>query len=132
MVFWGCGFDQPACFYRRSLFFAAGGIDRSLVFPFDYDLFVRLAQRAKFNKLDQFLACLRMHSGTKTATISHIGKMERRILRPRHGWNSVSLVERQLHRVRHRLAFEAYQRLKYVNAMVYDPASLRLSLVDWS
>jgi glycosyltransferase involved in cell wall biosynthesis len=39
--------SQPAVFFRRSLFLDVGGLDRSLHFTMDYDLWIRMWQRAR-------------------------------------------------------------------------------------
>jgi glycosyltransferase involved in cell wall biosynthesis len=61
-----CFLSQPATFFRRSAYDRAGGIDRSLHFAFDYDLWIRLARVARFERIDRTLAAARMHPASKT------------------------------------------------------------------
>ena len=61
-----CFICQPAAFFRRSAFQQAGGLDTSLQFAFDYDLWIRLARRHSMLKLDARLAASRMHRENKT------------------------------------------------------------------
>lgn len=58
---------QPAAFFRASLWQQVGPLDPSFYFAMDYDLWVRLAQKAKFHYLrGQIWANFRLHSQGKT------------------------------------------------------------------
>lgn len=58
---------QPACFVRRSAYERVGGIDPSLMYTMDWDLWCRLARAgAKFRYLHEVLAAVRYYPGTKT------------------------------------------------------------------
>lgn len=62
-----CFICQPACFVRRSAYEKVGGIDSSLVYTMDWDLWCRLAGAgAKFQYLREPLAAVRYYYGTKT------------------------------------------------------------------
>lgn len=62
-----CFICQPACFVRRSAYEKIGGIDHSLHFTMDWDLWCRLAASgAKFHYLHDVLAAARYYPGTKT------------------------------------------------------------------
>jgi glycosyltransferase involved in cell wall biosynthesis len=61
-----CFICQPAAFFRRDVFLAAGGLDASLRFALDYDLWIRMAQLAPMVKIDRPLATLRLHGQAKT------------------------------------------------------------------
>ena len=58
---------QPAAFFRRSAYDAAGGLDSSLRWAMDWDLWIRLATVAEVEYLPRELAAARIWSGTKTA-----------------------------------------------------------------
>jgi glycosyltransferase involved in cell wall biosynthesis len=60
------GVFQPATFWRRSAYDAVGGIDRSLQFIMDRDLFTRLARRRRLARLPELLACFRIHGECKS------------------------------------------------------------------
>ena len=68
----GCFICQPACFFRRSLFEAAGCLDSSLHYALDLDLWIRFGQLQrqnpdwKFKHLPKLLAFSRMHRENKT------------------------------------------------------------------
>jgi glycosyltransferase involved in cell wall biosynthesis len=77
LLFWTqSGFHQPAAFWRREAFFAIGGLDTSLHFAFDFDMFLRLAKRKPFGRLKEFLAAFRLHGESKTSTIQHVRNEE--------------------------------------------------------
>lgn len=58
---------QECCFWRRKLYESVGGIDRSLFFIMDYDLFYRMWREGKFQKINRYLGCLRIHSDSKNS-----------------------------------------------------------------
>lgn len=58
---------QPACFFRRDAFQAVGGVDESLHFCMDYDLWLKIAQRYKVAYLPRVLAYFRWFGENKTA-----------------------------------------------------------------
>jgi hypothetical protein len=59
---------QPSIFYRRDLYERVGGLNRSLDFCMDYDLWARFAvSGAKFAKIDADISGNRWYETTKTA-----------------------------------------------------------------
>jgi hypothetical protein len=70
------GVFQPATFWRRAAYEAVGGIDRSLQFIMDRDLFTRLARRRPLARLPELLACFRIHGEAKSARMQHIRREE--------------------------------------------------------
>jgi glycosyltransferase involved in cell wall biosynthesis len=64
---------QPAAFFRRAPFTAVGGLDTSLHYTLDYDLWIRLALRYPVRYLPALLAQARVYPQTKTSS----GGMER-------------------------------------------------------
>ncbi len=53
----GCIISQPSCFFRRSAYQAAGGLDASLHYTMDWDLWTRLwTNRARFEFVDEVLS----------------------------------------------------------------------------
>jgi glycosyltransferase involved in cell wall biosynthesis len=61
-----CFICQPTAFFRREAYYAIGGIDPSLHYAFDYDLWIRLSKDFQILKLDHYLATSRMHAANKT------------------------------------------------------------------
>jgi glycosyltransferase involved in cell wall biosynthesis len=62
-----CFICQPACFVRRRTYDMVGGIDPSLHYTMDWDLWCRLSRSgAKFHYLGEPLAAVRYYTDTKT------------------------------------------------------------------
>ncbi|MCR9129334.1 MAG: glycosyltransferase [Alphaproteobacteria bacterium] len=63
--------SQPSCFVRRDWAERVGGLDRTLHFTMDWDLWIRLyAAGAPFQRTDAVLSRVFMGEGTKTAQIN--------------------------------------------------------------
>jgi glycosyltransferase involved in cell wall biosynthesis len=76
---------QPAAFFTRTAFAAAGGLDPGLVYCFDYDLWLRLSAIGALHFVDECLADVRVHPETKTARggLERLEEIERMVAR--HG-----------------------------------------------
>ena len=61
-----CFIAQPATFTSREAWAACGGLDASLHYALDYDLWIRMSERFRFAHLDRTLATCRMHPDNKT------------------------------------------------------------------
>jgi glycosyltransferase involved in cell wall biosynthesis len=85
----GCTFCQPSAFWRACVYRAVGGLDRSLQFSFDYDLFLRLARRRRLANLKRFLSCFRLHDASKTSTLQDTRRQEDEIIHERYGRGKV-------------------------------------------
>ena len=83
------GVFQPATFWRRRAYDAVGGLDPSLQFTLDLDLFTKLARRRRFAKLSHFVACYRWHGESKTTRMQEVRTAELAIFRER--FNTASL-----------------------------------------
>jgi glycosyltransferase involved in cell wall biosynthesis len=59
---------QPAAFFRRSAFEAVGGLDGTLDFVMDYDLWVRIGKRFVCCHVPQLVATYRLHETSKTVS----------------------------------------------------------------
>lgn len=94
---------QPAAFFRRSVFEAVGGVDTSLNWAMDYDLWLKIAEKSKVAYVPQVLANFRWLAGNKTAT---------------GGWGRLDEIDRVL--ARHGLGTPAYVKLERVNMYVQE------------
>jgi hypothetical protein len=64
---WGCVISQPSCFFRRAALQAAGGIDPSLHYTMDWDLWLRMLEAgAMFKFIERPLSAVYWGVGTKT------------------------------------------------------------------
>jgi glycosyltransferase involved in cell wall biosynthesis len=57
---------QPSAFFRRNVFHEAGGLDATLHFAMDYDLWVRIGKRFTCRYLPESLSKYRLHDSSKT------------------------------------------------------------------
>jgi glycosyltransferase involved in cell wall biosynthesis len=64
---------QPAAFFRRSVFVAVGGLDESLRFTLDYDLWLKIGRRFPMAYLPRKLARYRLTGENKTT----LGRFDR-------------------------------------------------------
>lgn len=98
--------SQPSCFVRRACVEAVGGIDPSLVYTMDWELWVRLyAAGVRFRRIEQPLSCVYMGAGTKTADISprRLREVARLVHRHAGPWNALkSTLSVALHPLRSR------------------------------
>lgn len=67
-LFRSCFICQPAAFIRKDVLLEVGGVDHSLQFCMDYDLWIRIAKRFPLGYLPELLATSRYHADSKTAT----------------------------------------------------------------
>lgn len=68
---------QSSVFWRRSLYQRVVGINASLQFAMDYDLWFQFLPQTRFWFLRRLLSYQRQHGLTKTSTIQHIANTEK-------------------------------------------------------
>jgi glycosyltransferase involved in cell wall biosynthesis len=61
-----CTICQPAAFVRRAAFNTVGGLDTTLEYCMDYDLWIRLGQRFRIERIPRYMANSRQYPQTKT------------------------------------------------------------------
>lgn len=77
---------QQGCFWRRSAYEQVGGIDSSLIFCMDFDLFLRLSRVSPSCRIPGApLADFRQHDTAKSSTIKHIQRAERAEIMRKYG-----------------------------------------------
>jgi glycosyltransferase involved in cell wall biosynthesis len=76
-LYGGFGIYQPASFWRREIHERVEGVDISLRFCMDNDLFIKFAlSNCRFKFLREYLVAFRVHSDSKTSTIRDVAKEE--------------------------------------------------------
>ena len=60
---------QPAAFFRKASFEAVGGLDATLNFVMDYDLWIKMGRRFPCRHVPQLLATYRLHETSKTISV---------------------------------------------------------------
>lgn len=83
-------FGQMSCFWKKDVFGDVKGLDASLRFCFDYDLFLKLTQRKPAIGLNRIIATFRLHDHSKSSTIwDEIGAKEALLLQSKYGIESI-------------------------------------------
>lgn len=80
---------QPSAFFRKEVFDAVGGLDDTLHFAMDYDLWVRMGKRFTCRYLPEFLSMYRLHESSKTIldeTLYHNSEEALRLVMKYFGW----------------------------------------------
>ena len=67
LIHFGDTILQQSAFVRKSALEAAGGVDESLRWGLDWDLFIRLGQLFPARMIDADMGAIRVHASTKTA-----------------------------------------------------------------
>jgi glycosyltransferase involved in cell wall biosynthesis len=84
LLFAGAPVSQPSLFFRRELFVQLGGVDESLHWTMDYDLWIRMFERVRRTEyLPALLSCTTSHQDAKTVhglldQIHEVGQVKRR------------------------------------------------------
>lgn len=73
-----CFICQPSTFMRREVYGAVDGMDISLHWALDYDLWIRISKIAPMLKVDEYLATSRLHRNNKT--LGQRGKIYKQIM----------------------------------------------------
>jgi hypothetical protein len=103
---------QDACFWRRGVYDKIGGIDRTLKFAADYDLFLRMASAGRAGYVPVTFSAFRRHAGQKSISGISAYQVERWRVRAREigACNSGPMLK-ALHRGVTRVAMSARARL---------------------
>jgi hypothetical protein len=91
---------QPATFFRRTVFDEVGGLDESLGFAMDYDLWVRIGSRFSCRHLSRLLATYRLHDASKTVncdTLIRNSEESLEVTRRHFGWAPMTRVYTSCH-----------------------------------
>jgi glycosyltransferase involved in cell wall biosynthesis len=122
---------QDACFWRRDLYAAAGGIDASLKYAADYDLFLRMAMAGKAAYAPLAFSAFRRHEGQKSIRGAKNYAAEKEAARQRQlakaGRSSLSIAVRSFletnrMRVRARVAPRLWSRADMADKPIADLA----------
>jgi glycosyltransferase involved in cell wall biosynthesis len=74
---------QPSAFFSARVYRQAGGLDGSLHFAMDYDLFLRFGRRVRFVQLFESLSLYRLHRSSKTVALAEKFEAEWWLVRAR-------------------------------------------------
>lgn len=72
----GGNFMQPSCFYRSHVWHEAGPLDESIDIALDVDLWLKMVQKFKFQKIDKLLSTALVHEEAKTTALINRMKVD--------------------------------------------------------
>jgi glycosyltransferase involved in cell wall biosynthesis len=75
---------QVSAFWKRCLYERTGGMNTSLRFCMDYDLFIRLSRESPPQHIPEILGNFRIHGDSKTSNLEHVRLAEDRQLQERY------------------------------------------------
>lgn len=107
-------FMQMSSFWRASIYREVGGLDTSLHFAFDYDLFLRLAHKRTPKYIEKQISAFRVHSMSKTMTIfDSVGLPELKKIRERYF--SSEFTEETCAHLRDDIIWQYHKKKRYAN-----------------
>lgn len=86
-------FRQPGCFFSREVFEKIGGLDETLHYSLDFDLWLRILKIAPGEIVHEKLAVARNHPKMKTQNKGGLGFAEDRLVQIRNGAEDVAVRE---------------------------------------
>lgn len=86
----GCGIFSPAVFFTREAYEAVGGVDESLRYVMDYDLWLKIGKRFDVRHVDAVWGVQRQHAEAKSIADHQQIWPERLAVSRRHGGRLVS------------------------------------------
>lgn len=100
---------QQSCFFPADAFRRAGGIDESLRYAMDVDLWLKMLRDTPFETIDDVLAVFRLQPGAKTQAQRPRAFAETVMVQIRHGFEkeAMALIERE-----HALALKVRKLLR--------------------
>ena len=78
-------FMQPSCFFTRTAWERAGGLDESINYAMDLDLWFKIAQNFSFELTDTLLSKSLVHAGAKTKRDKYLSEVDAAFVIMRHG-----------------------------------------------
>lgn len=87
-VWKGYTIPNPAVFFHRRVYEECGGLDESLYFALDFDLFCRYTARFPITVVDKVWATYRLHQSAKTSEQSQGELLEKSLEVSRRYWGS--------------------------------------------
>jgi len=83
-------FMQPSCFFTREAWDTCGPLNESLNYCLDVDLWLKISQKFKFDKLDRVLSYATAHEQAKTTATKHQASVETWLLIMEYGAKEIA------------------------------------------
>jgi glycosyltransferase involved in cell wall biosynthesis len=104
-------FMQPSCFFTRTAWERAGGLDESINFAMDLDLWFKIAQNFNFELTDTLFSKSLVHGAAKTKRDKYLSEVDAAFVIMRHGGDAQA--RKNLDRIAAKLDFFE-QRLGFI------------------
>ena len=79
---------QPSIFWTREVWERSGPLNTEEQLMLDYDLFCRLSRDFDFHRIDRVLSSYRLHTQSKTSSVTDADRLEQAITVSRRYWGS--------------------------------------------
>ncbi len=89
--FYGSFFFQPSCFFSAPAWQEVGGVDESLYFAMDFDLWLRLSALGKFVSVQDTLSAAVIHENAKTQALIPEMHVETMVLQFKYGYQKIAV-----------------------------------------
>ncbi|MHC4725013.1 MAG: glycosyltransferase family 2 protein [Planctomycetota bacterium] len=97
MMLWGASFSQPSVFWKKEKYEEIGGLNPSLCYSFDFDLFLRLNKLGAVLRIPDYISAFRFHDSSKTVTMPKQMIQEgRKVIRRHRDVSSLFFVFKEL------------------------------------
>jgi glycosyltransferase involved in cell wall biosynthesis len=106
-------FDQPSCFWTRDLWLKVGPLDETLHYTFDWDWFIRAAERGSFKYIPLLASAYRIHQDQKTGSGGGVRRQEIRQIVDRYADNR----SREIYRAVDEKIIPTLDRLRWLGRM---------------
>ncbi|MDJ0972958.1 MAG: glycosyltransferase family 2 protein [Planctomycetota bacterium] len=124
------GFAQPAAFWTRAAYDAAGGIDPSFTSIMDVEWYLRLLQGGPAGLLDAFTAAFREHGDQKSGVLHAATAAELERVRAQHGYGKASALWRRVLRKHYGRRRRRYARRGKRTTRSADPEAALASFLS--
>jgi len=84
LLFRGCEIFQPSTFFTKKSFMSVRGIDKTLHYAFDYDLWLAMLKQGKASPVNEYLSNFRLWPLSKTSTSFEKFIEEEKLVLKRH------------------------------------------------
>jgi glycosyltransferase involved in cell wall biosynthesis len=78
-------FMQPSCFFTREAWDYIGGLDESIHYAMDLDLWFKIAEHFSFERVDKLFSRSLVHASAKTKRNKYISEVDSAFIIMRHG-----------------------------------------------
>jgi len=109
----GAEFMQPSCLFTRQAWLECGPLAEDIHYAMDLDLWIKVARKYKFRKIDELLSISLKHDSAKTNAQAEYSYLDVAIVYAQHGRHDMArkVLEKQLDRLlKYKLEYESLRK----------------------